>query len=681
MPNGNGAPTGLAPWEHVQWALLRDHEFRGAEAALHPDLAKAMIFCMDFTVQERALHRLSILEYWEERAIALEEERKAWVQGVPPAIRIVAQKIHGPLLREIIHATRWPDTNLVRDFQLGFPFIGKMPEAYEGVHFKLPKDTPKEISIVTENLEAKNKEMLRSVRETDYAEDLYSKTDADVEKQRMTPLRPLTARDVKTKRLTRRFPVRERHGEAKEWRTRPCDHYTECEMNPTIATVDAPDQHGLDIFIVMLIWFLRVGLIPRMWKRDVSGAFRCIPIFYKHLKHAFIVFKHVILWIAGHLSMPFGSVASVHSWHRYSTFVVFMLWRLFKIPAGRWVDDFFGGEPGLEPYVHHTRGPLTPGYFVSAIMALIGTPMDPEKDNDEKAQMIILGADIEIIDEAHAIDVQPAEEKTRDWTEDLVQAKKTGTLDPGMAGKFAGRFTWTTTVAARLVGRAWIKPFYAQQYQPLPGNKISSWLDAAMTWWIGFLVKFKKRRFHSGEDRRPHTRMWTDAAADPSAGERGTLCAVVERDGEFHYTTLQTPQWLFEQLLPREDNQIGCLETFAVALGHATFEPFFVDALTTAYVDNDGTLGSFRNGSGRAPEVNIVVGHFWWDVAALGETFWIYRVESAANIADGPTRGDFTWMRHLKASFWDPILPKWMADLWAGPPRLLDPREFGNLFQ
>ena len=63
------------------------------------------------------------------------------------------------------------------------------------------------------------------------------------------------------------------------------------------------------------------------------------------------------------------------------------------------------------------------------------------------------------------------------------------------------------------------------------------------------------------------------------------------------------------------------------------------------------------------------------------ETFWIYRVESAANIADGPTRGDFTWMRDLKASFWDPILPKWMADLWAGPPRLLDPREFGNLFQ
>ena len=112
MPNGNGAPTGLAPWEHVQWALLRDHELRGAEAALHPDLAKAMIFCMDFTVQERALHRLSILEYWEGRAIALEEERKAWVQDVPPAIRIVAQKIHGPLLREIIQATRWPDTNL-----------------------------------------------------------------------------------------------------------------------------------------------------------------------------------------------------------------------------------------------------------------------------------------------------------------------------------------------------------------------------------------------------------------------------------------------------------------------------------------------------------------------------------------------------------------------------------------
>ena len=187
-------------------------------------------------------------------------------------------------------------------------------------------------------------------------------------------------------------------------------------------------------------------------------------------------------------------------------------------------------------------------------MKLIGTPMDPEKDNDDKKRMVILGADIEIEDEPKTIVVQPSEEKTKDWTQDLIQAKRQGILEPGMAGKFAGRFTWTTTIAARLVGRAWIKSFYAQQYQPLPVNRVSSWLDAAMTWWIGILTKFKKRLFSSEPDCRPHTRMWTDAAADPSVEERGMLCAVVERDGKFHYTTLQTPVWLFEQLLPREDN-------------------------------------------------------------------------------------------------------------------------------
>ena len=112
-------------------------------------------------------------------------------------------------MREIIDAIKWPDKGLVRDFQLGFPFIGKMPESVEGVHFKLPKDTPSEVSIVTEEIERKNLEMLKTLKETDFAADLYDKTDADVKKQRMTPLRPLSAKDVRTKRLTRRFPVRE----------------------------------------------------------------------------------------------------------------------------------------------------------------------------------------------------------------------------------------------------------------------------------------------------------------------------------------------------------------------------------------------------------------------------------------------------------------------------------------
>lgn len=51
-----------------------------------------------------------------------------------------------------------------------------------------------------------------------------------------------------------------------------------------------------------------------MWKRDVSRAFRCVPVAADHLETAWAVWVHQgLLWVAQHKGMPFGTVSAVYA--------------------------------------------------------------------------------------------------------------------------------------------------------------------------------------------------------------------------------------------------------------------------------------------------------------------------------------------------------------------------------
>ena len=69
----------------------------------------------------------------------------------------------------------------------------------------------------------------------------------------------------------------------------------------------------------------------------------------------------------------------------------------------------------------------------------------------------------------------------------------------------------------------------------------------------------------SDSDRR-HVRTWSDAA-----GASRWIAAVMEEDGAFWWTRLLVPPEIWEQLLPREDDQIGVQECLGIALALETF--------------------------------------------------------------------------------------------------------------
>eukprot|EP00959_Pyramimonas_sp_CCMP1952_P235387 4918630-Pyramimonas_sp.AAC.1 len=53
----------------------------------------------------------------------------------------------------------------------------------------------------------------------------------------------------------------------------------------------------------------------------------------------------------------------------------------------------------------------------------------------------------------------------------------------------AGRLSFAASVTAGKVGRAHIKPFFAQAYAPLRGEGASCWLLQAAAWWLVYLAE------------------------------------------------------------------------------------------------------------------------------------------------------------------------------------------------
>ena len=98
----------------------------------------------------------------------------------------------------------------------------------------------------------------------------------------MSKPRPLQDWDLEEVKLTRRILVREERESG--WRTRGVDHETESMINPATRLCDKVQHDGIDLLAYILTFLMLFDVQPRLWKRDISSAFRRVPICAQHLE-------------------------------------------------------------------------------------------------------------------------------------------------------------------------------------------------------------------------------------------------------------------------------------------------------------------------------------------------------------------------------------------------------------
>ena len=129
------------------------------------------------------------------------------------------------------------------------------------------------------------------------------------------------------------------------------------------------------------------------------------------------------------------------------------------------------------------------------------------------------------------------------WSSNIVQTRR---LSHDDAAKAAGRLSVAVTAASNRVGRAFVKPFYAQANDILVGWRCSSLLMNATLWRIAFLGQ-RIKSSHSTTVCRPRWICWTDAS-----GALRLIAAVITSARGAFFVRASVPDWFWCQQLPRE---------------------------------------------------------------------------------------------------------------------------------
>jgi len=115
------------------------------------------------------------------------------------------------------------------------------------------------------------------------------------------------------------------------------------------------------------------------------------------------------------------------------------------------------------------------------------------------------------------------------------------------------------------------------------------------------------------------------------------------------FTVFHIPPLLWNQLLPRKDNQIQFAELAGVVLAWGTFRMQLHGNYWSTLQDDQAVERVLLKASGGTPECNAAVGKFWQERAVAAAAFIVWRVGSHADIVEGPSRQNFDELRQLGA--------------------------------
>lgn len=183
--------------------------------------------------------------------------------------------VQGPLIAEL-GAAAGLRMRLADELVAGLEFAGefKPSPGFCGPFGK--HDAVVSVDKLREDRDAWNACVLDHVKPSEWSEDLFADAMEDWAAGFMTEPKPLHTLDLKQVSLTRRLAAREERNGVP--RTRSVDHFTESGINLSIQPADSPKHETLDHVVSLIILVMSLGISPQMWKRDISKAFRRVPI-------------------------------------------------------------------------------------------------------------------------------------------------------------------------------------------------------------------------------------------------------------------------------------------------------------------------------------------------------------------------------------------------------------------
>ena len=427
--------------------------------------------------------------------------------------------------------------------------------------------------------------------------------------------------------------------------------------NRTTYARDKPVHHTVDHYIAVASRLHAQGWSDlHAWGHDHEGAYRMFPAAPPEYMWVFLEGPEgVSLW--RHRVMIFGSKAAVWHYGRVGDAVTHLLRLLLAIAGMHYVDDYGGVEP-----IHSAASAFEAFERVGNV---IGFKIKQSKRQPPAATQPMQGVELTL--QTDVAIVAPTKRRRKKLLAAIRAIRAEEKLAPPLAESLAGKLNFYTTTTFGSSGVAALKPLYQRAHNADPqarfgkDHSLSPGLAAALPsleWTLTFAPPRSTKLARTEND---FSCLYADAFFESEAGEKfrpselegfpheqitanpgsnGWGIVVIKGDRVWQ-TRGSAPASLMARLAKKK-TYIFYLEALAQCLGAWLFEAELGEAYW-AFVDNTGAEFALRKGYSKDADANRLTALFWATISDTGSCPWFERVASAAQVADGPSRGDMAW--------------------------------------
>lgn len=447
-----------------------------------------------------------------------------------------------------------------------------------------------------------------------------------------------------------------RRGILQKGKYRLIDDYSAFSINALVTSPNKLDLMGVDEITGMIrAWHLliKTALRDSSWGKqveklagstlDLKAAYKNFAVVPAHRCYAVcIVWNPVQRRVERRISyaLGFGAGANVYSANRVFRAIHELLLQLLWVPCGNFFDDY----PVVEPEATAQHGIES----ASRLLALLGFQV---KEREEAVQpepvFDACGVSFDMRDPAVlkiANKLGRAEGISAEAKSLSNEFSNKAPVWPTALASLAGRFRYARAQCMGKCGAAALWEIGQQMHKQ--GGKVlgTHALSEALEWIVTYLECAAPRRLKMLHYERP-TFLFTDGAVEGANHETVTCGAVIfsPRLWRPQAFGLAIPDHIVRGWQSGNKRQtIAQAELAPALLARLTWGEALKECEVVHYIDNEGSKFSLIKGYSPSLACSRLLGSIWQEEARLGSLTWFDRVPSPSNIADGPSRLDFS---------------------------------------
>ena len=489
------------------------------------------------------------------------------------------------------------------------------------------------------------------------AEAIWTKTMKEVAKGTMGP--PMSIEEVRRKykddfQVTPSFGLEQGTNEQGLPKYRRIDDHTASGVNQFSSSkrTQKVPMAMIDYVAVMMRAVAQRCRSVYMGAEDMQGAYRQVPLHPADVKYAVTAVydptsKQVKLFEM--YGQPFGAGHAVPNFCRVSEWIARMLQRFFHLHVDHFFDDFFIIEP--EDTIVSALIMMKEGF------KLLGFTLDPDKSQHQTNTCPILGVifSSSVLASERKLLVQAKPTRVKNLITQIDQIIERNELSPAQAGSVVGKFGFLCSTLFGKVGRCCAAALRHRQYSLTPARKLTPQIVSSLELMKRFLVESPTRELKL-HHQKPVI-LYTDASDVPGRTPQRLVGAVLYDpvDEALLFSSWAVTSSLVNTWLTKE-TYMGQLEILAAPFAFSTWKERLANRSVLLFIDNDAAAASLVKGYSPKGDSAQIVGEFWILVAMLRSHVYIDRVESKSNIADGPSRNDYSLVKSLKGIWSSPKL-------------------------